>query len=81
MPIKDVKSPSVSAEPVIFGETFNASLRVCHQKKHVLLVCSLIIQLPVFFFFTYNFTFQKRCTSDIILPVMCVVCIRTTSNL
>lgn len=50
MPIKDVKSPSVSAEPVIFGETFNASLRVCHQKKHVLLVCSLIIQLPVFFF-------------------------------
>lgn len=50
MPIKDVKSPSVSAEPVIFGETFNASLRVCHMKKHVLLVCSLIIQLPGFFF-------------------------------
>lgn len=28
MPVKDVKSPSMNAEPVIFGETFNATLRV-----------------------------------------------------
>lgn len=33
MPVKDVKSPSMNAEPVIFGETFNATLRVNFENK------------------------------------------------
>ena len=58
MPIKDVKSPSVSAEPVIFGETFNASLRVCHQKT-----CSVSMQsdnsITSIFFFHIILLFKK----------------------
>ncbi|XP_055998749.1 forkhead box protein P1-like isoform X2 [Ostrea edulis] len=36
MSIKEVKSPSMNAEPVIFGETFNASLRAAIEQATML---------------------------------------------
>lgn len=36
MPVKDVKSPSMNAEPVIFGETFNATLRAAIEQASML---------------------------------------------
>ncbi|XP_061178799.1 forkhead box protein P1-like isoform X2 [Saccostrea echinata] len=36
MPIKEVKSPSMNTDPVIFGETFNASLRAAIEQATLL---------------------------------------------